>query len=377
MDELIAAAAAAMNAPEDLVVTSARARAEADGVPVEDVLRSWAGDAAPAAATADAEPVPAPATEPAASAAEPAPEPPAAAEVPAATPAVAAPPADTASLVAAAAAATGMSESMVERSAGARAKAQGVTVEAVLAEWAGQGAPEATPAAPVAAPAPAAPAEAAAPAELEVEVIGEAPPAKEPEEPEEVDELEEAAAVGALPRWLVALFIVIPSFAVAYALFLPNGPACGDAGRLAVDPVSGELVNCDGSAIGESEIDFFTIGLEQYSATGCVGCHGPDGAGLGNFPAFTGGAVLETFPEGSCADHVEWVRLGTAGWPDDTYGAQPKSVGGSGAVMPPFASLSDEQLRSVVLYERVQFGGQELEAALSDCGLTAAPAASE
>ena len=38
--------------------------------------------------------------------------------------------------------------------------------------------------------------------------------------------------------------------------------------------------------------------------------------------------------------------------------------------MPAFGStLTEEELRAVVLYERVRFGGQDLEAALADCGL--------
>jgi hypothetical protein len=65
-------------------------------------------------------------------------------------------------LLAAAAKATGMSENMVKRSATARAKAQGTTVEAVLAEWAGVEVPAGTTAdAPAAAAAPAATAPAA------------------------------------------------------------------------------------------------------------------------------------------------------------------------------------------------------------------------
>jgi mono/diheme cytochrome c family protein len=38
--------------------------------------------------------------------------------------------------------------------------------------------------------------------------------------------------------------------------------------------------------------------------------------------------------------------------------------------MPAFGStLTEEQLRAVVLYERVQFGGEDLDVALADCGL--------
>ncbi len=269
-------------------------------------------------------------------------------------------------LVAAAAKATGMSETMVKRSAAARAKAQGITVEAVLAEWAGVEVPAGVVAAPAAAE-PAPTSIASAPA-LEIEESGDEVAVT----PVAAAAAPEVVPPGSVPRWLAALFVAVPLFALAYVAFLPNGPSCGDAGRLAVDPVSGEMVNCDGSAIGGNEVDFFALGEETYSRAGCIACHGPGGAGVANFPAFTGGALLTTFPEGSCATHIEWIRLGTAGWPDATYGANAKPVGGSGAVMPTFgAILDDQELAAVALFERVSFGGEELAAAQTDCfGIT-------
>jgi hypothetical protein len=158
-------------------------------------------------------------------------------------------------LLAAAAKATGMSETMVKRSAAARAKAQGTTVEVVLAEWAGVpvpagGAPPAAvPEAPAEAVAPA-PAEAvaAAPA-LEVEESGEETPAAAPAPAPAPVAMREVVPSGAIPRWLAGLFVAVPLFALLYLAFLPNGPSCGDAGLLAVDPVTGEMVNCDGTAI--------------------------------------------------------------------------------------------------------------------------------
>ena len=79
---------------------------------------------------------------------------------------------------------------------------------------------------------------------------------------------EAAAAAGALPRWWAAFFVVIPAIAIAYALFLPNGPNCGDAGSLAIDPVTGLAVNCDGSAFGSDEVDLFSLGAETYTGVG-------------------------------------------------------------------------------------------------------------
>jgi mono/diheme cytochrome c family protein len=279
-------------------------------------------------------------------------------------------------LLAAAATALKAPEGLVDRSARARAKAEGVSVEDVLRAWSGGGdivsssspaaaaeAPEpvAQPTAPAAEPTAAAAEPEPAPEEPRDHAAVEPEPAPAPEpEPDLV-------AAGLLPRWLVTLFVLVPLFAVGYALFLPNGPACGDSGRLAVDPVTGLAVNCDGSEYGSEATDFFAIGESTYAT--CAACHGAGGGGGGNFPAFTGGALLSTFPTGQCSDQVEWVRLGTAGWPEATYGATDKPVGGSGAVMPAFGNLTEEQLRSVVLYERVAFGGEDLATALTDCGL--------
>ena len=282
-------------------------------------------------------------------------------------------------LLAAAAAAMNTPAAMVERSARARAQAEGASVEDVLRAWSGGGEIVATAgggggaqaAAPAASVTPEAAPEASGPV---VDVVADAPAAAAPKaaspkaEPQD-ERREELVFSGGIPNWLVALFVIIPVFAVAYALFLPNGPNCGDAGRLAVDPITGEAVNCDGSQYGFDSIDFFAVGEDTYAS--CAACHGANGGGAGNFPAFTGGALLALFPSGECNTHVEWVRLGTTGWPDPTYGATNKAVGGSGAVMPAFGgSLTETELRSVVLYERVQFGGEDLTAALADCGLT-------
>ncbi len=157
IDELLAAAAAAGGLPESLVKRSAEAKAKALGVPVEQVLAEMAGDAAPAAApAASAAPAPAPAPEPhVETPSEPVPAP------------ASAPAAGLDELLAAAAAAGGLPENLVKRSAEAKAKALGVPVEQVLAEMAGQPAPPAaaSPPPPAAEPAPAAtPAPAAAPA---------------------------------------------------------------------------------------------------------------------------------------------------------------------------------------------------------------------
>lgn len=274
-------------------------------------------------------------------------------------------------LIAAAAKAKGLPESMVKRSAAARAKAEGKPIEAVLAEWAGVEVPtgiaaassEAAPAPVAAAPSPSAGAGSA----LQVEESGEeAPPAAAPVRAERV--LAEVVPTGAIPRWLAAMFVAVPLFALSYLGFFPNGPNCGDAGRLGLDPVTGEMVNCDGSAIGGGEqVDYYAMGETIYPRF-CAACHGAGGGGQASFPAFTGGALLATFPEGQCSVQQEWIALGTAQWPSPTYGATGKPVGGSGAVMPSFGTQLDaEQIAAIALYERVAFGGEDLEAAKADC----------
>jgi len=365
MDEaaMVAAAAEKMGMPESMVRRSAAARAKTEGIAFDTVLMDWAGvDAStPRAAPSDV-PAPNPVTAPAS----------------AATTSGATPASDDAAVLAAAAEKMGMPESMVKRSAAARAKAQGVDVDTVLLEWAGADAADSAPAttassAAVATPAPdptPAPAPAASDVQPEVEVLGgpeEAPPRTT--DSSDLESEEEAAVAGAFPRWLAALFVLVPLFAIGYALFLPNGPNCGDAASLAIDPVTGLAVNCDGSDFGSEMVDVFALGTEVYNAAGCVACHGVGGSGVANFPAFTGGALLATFPSNSCSSQVSWIGLGTNGWPDPTYGATEKPVGGSGAVMPSFAStLSAEEISAVAVYERVAFGGQDLDAALVDCG---------
>jgi hypothetical protein len=73
-------------------------------------------------------------------------------------------------------------------------------------------------------------------------------------------------------------------------------------------------------------------------------------------PGFTDGAIVETWPD--WRDHAAWVRLGSEGWPAATYGANEKPVGGVGQ-MPPFTTLTDQQIAEVVLHER-QLGGEDV-----------------
>jgi hypothetical protein len=83
--------------------------------------------------------------------------------------------------------------------------------------------------------------------------------------------------------------------------------------------------------------------------------------------------VLNTF--GQCADHIEWVRLGSAGFQAagrNSYGDLGKAIGGG---MPGFPNLSDEEIAAVIAFERIRFGGGNVDEVLTNCGLVeAAPA---
>lgn len=292
-------------------------------------------------------------------------------------------------------------EELVMRSARARAAASGTDVEEVLAAWAG-GAPApagATAPAPeteptpdeepeaeqpeqTAAPAPATPAPepAAQPPAAGTVTPVPTPATVTPEEALAHDVVVTVPTAGlkertstTIPQWLVAALLVIPVFGLLY--LAGNGTAdatCEESGVvLRVDRASGALVNCDGSEFtgrgggGGDGGQFIALGSEVYAT--CAGCHGANGGG-GTGPAF--GGVLLTF--GGCADHIEWVRLGSAGFQADgrsTYGDTGKSIGGG---MPGFASLTDEELASVVAFERIRFGGGSADEVLTDCGLVEA-----
>jgi hypothetical protein len=274
----------------------------------------------------------------------------------------------------------GVSAGLLERAAAARAAVSGTTTEAVVRGWGGEdvASPEPTPAdlqpaaeavaVPETAPEPAVPAADSAPQEPAPAPAAATPPEPSPDTEELADSERAAESVFAgFPTWLSAALVLIPMVALAYVLIAPNGPGCGASGQLAIDPETGVAENCDGTEYGVETISFYTIGEELYTSAGCAACHGPDGGG-GTGPAFAGGAVLVTFPAESCTDHVSWVALGTAKWPDATYGANDTALGASGATMPGFEDrLTPEELAAVVIFERVQFGGQSLVDAESDC----------
>ncbi len=319
--------------------------------------------------------------------------------------------------LAAAAAALGIPELLVQRSAEARAAETGASVDDILAAWAGG----------ESGPSSAAPAERTQPEETEtttedaeeepaapevtIEIPDEAPAEGVPAAavattttrapgPTEVTAAEAAnlpvvitvptsgikeRTNFAVPKWLAVIFVIAPLLAL-FALGSSATGECGAATELGTNVMTGEIVNCDGSeftgsAVGGGGTDFIALGEAIYqggevSGVNCAGCHGAGGGG-GAGPALN--AVLTVF--GSCADHVEWVALGTAGLQAagrSTYGDTNKPLGGFGAPMPGFgSSLSEEQIAAVSAFERVRFGGQDPEAALSDCGLVEEPAEGE
>ena len=283
----------------------------------------------------------------------------------------------------------GAPETLVQRSAEARAEASGNTVEEVLQSWAGGEA--------IAATAPAA--EEAPVEEVKEEVVVEEAPVEEVKEEVVVEEAPVAKSVTTkvetvikkvsmanntmgiklntdttLPRWLNFSFMIIPVFILIGMINTSGAQECGVNGILDVDRKSQQTVNCDGSPFegkgvaSTNAVNYVAVGQQVYSgAAACAGCHGANGGG-GVGPSFIGGALYTTFP--TCADHAKWIQLGSAGWQAEVgaaYGAEDTiSIGG----MPGFqGKLTEEELMAVVVFERVVFGGGNTEEVLIDCGL--------
>jgi mono/diheme cytochrome c family protein len=297
-----------------------------------------------------------------------------------------------------AAAAMGLPESLVQRSAEARAAETGQSVDDILAAWAGGETIETPPpdtaveSEPVAAeeaqpqpedptPEPAAPViEAPRPSAGGLTSAPTRAPVPAEVSAAEAARLPEVVTVPTagirertnfrIPTWLVGLMLVVPLFAL-FALGGSSTGACGEATELDTDVISGQIVNCDGSQFtgagtGGGTADFVALGGEIYngqavSGVNCAGCHGGNGEG-GVGPAL--GGVLTTF--GACPDHIEWVTLGSAGFPDGHGDTNKPTAGG----MPAFGgTLTQEQIAAVSSFERVRFGSGNPDEVLVDCGL--------
>ena len=175
------------------------------------------------------------------------------------------------------------------------------------------------PAAPLPAPATEAAPAAAAPAPAP------AIPA-EPEVPEYLPPL--PAERSGIPSWVVPILALLPIWAFAYvgALSPPSSGA----------PVLTPLQQ----------------GAQTF-AKQCSPCHGANGEG-GVGPKLAAGEAKLTFPNE--ADHIAWVDTGSAPHKGQPYGdaARPggQHVAKTGA-MPPFkGTLTDEQIKNVVTFER-------------------------
>jgi len=370
--ELLAAIAEARGMPESLIERSAKARASATGGSVDDVLQEWAQEEGLTVSDSSPSPsAPSPQGDP---------PPPGGGEGQAASAPSGA--LSGAALLAAVAEARRMPESLVERSAKARAKSAGGSVDDVLLEWAQEEglleAPVASDSSPAdgggqAATGPEPSSDIDEPEALEELVdssdVGPAPKVEipSPVEPESIEEPEPevpASPRSRYPAWLAAVLIIIPLLAVLYVVVVPNQPTCGSAGQLAIDPATGNAVGCGGGEYGVDVVSNFSAGAAIYDA-GCAVCHGATGGG-GAGPAMAGGAVLATFPEEACASQIEWIALGSADWPDATYGANDTPVAGG---MPGFeGQLTELEIAQVTLFERVEFGGLDVETAETACG---------
>ena len=282
----------------------------------------------------------------------------------------------------------GAPETLVQRSAEARAEASGNTVEEVLQSWAGGEAITTS-----------APAAETSVEEVKEEVVAEEAPVEEVKEEVVAEETPVAKSVTTkvetvikkvsmanntmgiklntdttLPRWLNFSFMIIPVFILIGMINTSGAQECGVNGILDVDRKSQQTVNCDGSPFegkgvaSTNAVNYVAVGQQVYSgAAACAGCHGANGGG-GVGPSFIGGALYTTFP--TCADHAKWIQLGSAGWQAEVgaaYGAEDTiSIGG----MPGFqGKLTEEELMAVVVFERVVFGGGNTEEVLIDCGL--------
>lgn len=165
-----------------------------------------------------------------------------------------------------------------------------------------------------AAPAPAAAAAAAPPA-----------PVEEPVHPSYI--AAESIARTRVPMWVMPVLVLLPFWGFLYL------GAFGERGS-------------------EEVLDPLVLGAQVYRAQGCSSCHGAAGEG-GVGPALAGGEAVLTFPEE--ADHEAWIKSGSGGVKGQPYGDPDREGGQAGpakGIMPGYPSLSDEEVKAVVAYER-------------------------
>lgn len=130
-----------------------------------------------------------------------------------------------------------------------------------------------------------------------------------------------------IPVWAMPALALLPLWAFVYANTLEK-PAAEQTGPLAA-------------------------GAKIYQ--NCATCHGASGEGGlgGKAPAFENGVLAKEWP--NFVDQMRWVSLGSAGWPDATFGADAKPKQGG---MPSWGpQLTPLQIAQVVRYEREVLSG--------------------
>ncbi|HVE76744.1 MAG TPA: c-type cytochrome [Actinomycetota bacterium] len=104
-----------------------------------------------------------------------------------------------------------------------------------------------------------------------------------------------------------------------------------------------DIVNWMQSIQKPLEVDAEASGADLFTQF-CASCHGISGTG-GSGPSMTGGSEVAQFP--NIDDHIAFVKSGSVrGQPYGTSGT------GTGAMPPWEGTLSDDQIRAVVEYER-------------------------
>lgn len=152
-----------------------------------------------------------------------------------------------------------------------------------------------------------------------------APGVPDPEPSAPAPNVEAALRRKRVPLWALPVVALLPLWGYVYAGTL-EPPTVEAAGAL-------------------------VVGEAAYGS--CASCHGATGGG-GVGPALD--TLGEVFSDP--VTQLQWVALGSTGWQaevGDTYGDTDKPVNGG---MPAFAeSLTPEELTSVIVYERTEFGG--------------------
>lgn len=142
-----------------------------------------------------------------------------------------------------------------------------------------------------------------------------------------------------VPYWVMPVLLFLPVWLIMYVGTLE-------------EPTREEGVLYEGGVVYEEK---------------CASCHGAGGGG-GVGPAFSNGAIIETFAD--VESMVSWVVHGTQGYIDageTTYGDNAKPLGADGKAMPAFGvDLTAEEIIVAVFYERIALGGYESELPLAE-----------